>query len=247
MEEKRHILVNKENAYNPDDYKDLEYETIAIRVFNDNEIVDGDVVHVDENGRKWVDTYIEKNTLEAFKKLQASIKEKYGFELEIIEAGRTLEKQNRYYENASKKSVEYAENYVAKPGYSEHHTGRAFDYSIRNPKISSIRNGFVKKCVYKLSKPVMFSMVNNEASKLGLVVRYPLLGRKFTGYKHERWHLTNIGDPALASYLRTRNMPLEKFYEKEDKYADKFDSYKEKFYSNHPEIARDDAQDGMDK
>lgn len=247
MEGKRHILVNKQNKYNADDYADLDYETILIRVFNDNELVDGDIVHIDDNGRKWIETYIEKETLQAFNQLKELAKEKYGVDIEIIEAGRTLEKQDKYYQNAiERKGQEYADNYVAKPGYSEHHTGRALDYSVRIPKVAAIKNPILKKIVYKLKKPVAFTKINNEAAKLGLIVRYPMFGMKFTGYKHERWHLTNVGDPVLASFLRKHNMPLEKFYANASKYAGAYEKFAEEFERKNPDIIASSEDDGMD-
>lgn len=246
MAENKYILVNNDNPYNPENYDNSENVTIQIPVWSDNELVEGDIVHIDEKGKKWVETYIEKATYESFLKLQQLAREKYGVEIEIIEAGRTLAKQTKYFQNAVEdKGQEYADAYVAKPGYSEHHTGLAFDYSLRMPRVRNIKNPVLKNIVYKVKKPVAFAMINNEAAKLGLVLRYPKFGRKFTGYNHERWHLSNVGDPVLASYLRLHNMPLEYFYANASKLSNSYERFAESFTIRHPELVASEDADEM--
>lgn len=226
MDNQDYILVNKNNPYVADNYKDEERVKILIPIA-DYEIIDEDIITIDEKGRKWSETFIAKETYEKFLELQEKVKEKYGIEIQIIEAGRTEKKQEHYYQNAiNNHGQEYADNFVAKPGYSEHHTGRAFDYSIRNPKIARISQPIIKKIVYKLAKPGMFYLVNNEAAKLGLLLRYPMFSKKYTQFKHERWHLTDIKNPILASYLRQKNIPLEKFYAFPKKYAEDYENYR---------------------
>ena len=241
MNKDNYILVNKDNPYVAENYKDEERIKILIPIA-DNEIVeDEDIITIDEKGKKWSETYIAKETYEKFLSLQAKVKEKYGIEIQIIEAGRTEKKQELYFNNAIKNhDEEYANNYVAKPGYSEHHTGRAFDYSLRNPKIAQIKQPIIKKIVYKLAKPGMFYLVNNEAAKLGLLLRYPMFCKKYTQFKHERWHLTDIKNPALASYLRVKNLPLEKFYAYPKKYAEDYENYRVLFEALHSNSKEDD-------
>ena len=246
MAENKYILVNNDNKYNPENYENLDMVTIKIPVWNDNELVEGDVVYTDENGKRWVETFIEKSTYDNFLKLQQLAREKFGLEIEIIEAGRTLAKQAKYFQNAvDAKGQEYADNYVAKPGFSEHHTGYALDYSLRMPRVRNIKNPKLKNIVYKVKKPIAFAMVNNEAAKLGLVLRYPKFGKRYTGYNHERWHLSNVGDPVLASYLRTHNMPLEYFYANASKLANSYERFAESFTKRHPELVASEDADEM--
>lgn len=249
MAKDKYILVNNDNPYNPENYLNSEMVTIQIPVWSDKELVEGDVVHIDDKGKKWVETYIEKSTYESFLQLQQLARDKYGLEIEIIEAGRTLSKQDKYFQNAVEdKGKEYADAYVAKPGYSEHHTGYALDYSLRMPRVRNIKNPKLKNIVYKVKKPIAFAMVNNEAAKLGLVLRYPKFGKRYTGYNHERWHLSNVGDPILASYLRAHNMPLEYFYANASKLEKSYERFAENFVLKHPDFVEpDDGEEMGDK
>lgn len=236
MNDYRHILVNKQNKYNEEDYKDQEVVEIWIPISEEEKIPE-DIIRVDENGREWVKTFIEKDTYDKLLQLQEIVKEKYGYNVKIIEAGRTYNKQEKYFSNAKDRhGLKYANNYVARGDTSEHRTGRAVDYAVSSDKLNQIQNPIIKKIAYKVSKPAIFHIINKEAAQLGLLRRYPLFKRHKTGYKHERWHLTNIKNPALASFLFETHVTLEEFYEKPEKYMPKYEIYKISFYNQHPEL-----------
>ena len=235
-------IVNKENAYNPENY-DLDNRIEILLPITEEEKIDSDDIRYDENGNMFIATYIDKDTYNKFLELQATVKQKYGIDIEITEAGRTIEKQEHYYNSDINKTKDQGNISVAPPGHSEHHTGLAFDYSANNKVLRKLPRGIVKKVAYRLAKPGMFFFVNNEAAKLGLVLRYPKFQTKYTGYMHERWHLSDIKDPVLASYLRYRNMSLEKFYANASKYASDYERFENIYNSTHHEKSNDDEME----
>lgn len=73
-----------------------------------------------------------------------------------------------------------ANNFSAKPGYSEHQTGLAFD-------LNTIDDSFFNTLEY--------DWINNNCYKYGFIVRYPQNKEHITGYKFEPWHLRYVGYP----------------------------------------------------
>jgi LAS superfamily LD-carboxypeptidase LdcB len=255
MAKDKYILVNKENPYNPENYKDVEYVFVEIPIKSDGWLDDDVVVRVENEGTseeiRWTQVKIEKSTYESFYELKEWAMRTFGLEIEIKDAQRCEERQAKYFNNAANdpnRGLKYAEEYIAKPGYSEHQTGYAVDYSLEIPKINAIKHGLVKKVIRKLSRPIAFEIVNTKAAELGLAVRYPLFGKKYTGYRYERWHLSNVGDPILASYLRAHNMPLEYFYANASKLEKSYERFAENFVLNHPDFVEpDDGEEMGDK
>ncbi len=117
----------------------------------------------------------------------------------ILSSGyRTIDKQTELYN----KSVGTAdENLVAKPGYSEHHTGYAIDLKIftANAKTIDMRENEQ-------------AWMEQNCAKYGFVVRYD--GSKFekTGILDESWHYRYVGIPH-ATYMMENNLCLEEYLE----------------------------------
>ena len=80
-----------------------------------------------------------------------------------------------------------ADTYSARPGYSEHQTGLAFDLRFGNGSLISAG-----------SKEARW--VAENAHRHGFIVRYLQGKEHITGYQYEPWHLRYIGDAATAIY-----------------------------------------------
>lgn len=90
--------------------------------------------------------------------------------------------------------------YVAKPGYSEHQTGYAFDFSLIDSEgILNEYDGTGK-----------YSWINENCCKYGFIVRYPQDKTQYTGYGYEPWHFRYVGAPH-ASYMVQNNLCLEEY------------------------------------
>ncbi|MET3557743.1 D-alanyl-D-alanine carboxypeptidase [Streptococcus rupicaprae] len=89
-----------------------------------------------------------------------------------------------------------ADRYSARPGYSEHQTGLAFDVLDGNGQL--------------LEESDAVSWLENHAHDYGFIVRYPADKEKVTGYMGETWHLRYIGQEAKDIY--ESGLTLEEYF-----------------------------------
>lgn len=111
----------------------------------------------------------------------------------ISSSHRTTEYQTRLYENATEA------NYVAKPGYSEHHTGLAVDLKVFTTDKKTVE--------FRENEQ---TWMEENCAKYGFVVRYD--GSKFetTGILDETWHFRYVGVPH-ATYMMENELCLEEY------------------------------------
>lgn len=88
----------------------------------------------------------------------------------------------------------------ARPGYSEHQSGLAFD----------LRNGSGGLFAEGGSDPAAAKWLRDNAYKYGLIVRYPADLTSSTGYSHEEWHMRYVGMTA-AKVIKEQNISLEQY------------------------------------
>ena len=104
---------------------------------------------------------------------------------------------NKYLEQG--KSQEEAERltdeYINKPGTSEHHLGLAVDFN-------NVDEGFENTKAYK--------WLLENASDYGFVLRYPKEKEDITGIEYEPWHWRYVG-PEHAKKMEEQNLCLEEY------------------------------------
>ncbi|WP_455543670.1 M15 family metallopeptidase [Intestinibacter sp.] len=125
--------------------------------------------------------------------------EKDGMSLNIISRYRSYDVQNWIYEKY-KQQYSNIDTFSAKPGYSEHQTGLAFDLS-EKPK-TSVRDAFEFTEEYK--------WLRKNAYKYGFILRYPKGKSNITGYKFEPWHYRYVGENISYS-LKDGDITLEEY------------------------------------
>lgn len=91
----------------------------------------------------------------------------------------------------------YVTNYVAKPGFSEHQTGLAFDIG------STSKNVFVESKEYEW-------MLEN-AHKYGFILHFSKKGEVITGFRSEPWHYRYVGKD-IAKYIYEHKITFEEYY-----------------------------------
>lgn len=91
----------------------------------------------------------------------------------------------------------YVDNYIAKPGFSEHQTGMSIDVA------SKSENTFVQSKEYEW-------MMDN-AYLYGFILRYPKSKEEITGYKCEAWHYRYVGKD-IAKYIKEHNITYDEYY-----------------------------------
>lgn len=181
----------------------------------DSSYVPDNLVVIDQNENNFhnytnpeLKPMIQRDVLEKFHKLQLDAMKENIFI--IIDSGyRSYEYQKDVFEKIkAEKGIEYAKQFVAPPGASEHQTGIAFDFAV-------IRNGNYSDDIQENDKESIWMKEN--AYKYGFILRYPKGKEKITEYSFEPWHFRYVGNP-LATVLYQNDLTLEEYYLKKDKY-----------------------------
>lgn len=145
---------------------------------------------------------LRKEANAAYSKFYQAAKDK-GIEIYSISAYRENEKQELFWNNQVKVyGEEYASQYSAYPGRSEHQLGLAIDVSY-------------KKTGDRLSESVATSpvgeFIESDAYKYGFILRYPKDKVAITNYGYEPWHIRYVGVD-LATKLHKEKLTLEEYY-----------------------------------
>lgn len=98
--------------------------------------------------------------------------------------------------------VASADTYSAKPGFSEHQTGLAFD-------IGGADSAYYLKRVMGGMKEGVWMAQN--APKYGLILRYPEGKQAVTGYIYEPWHFRYVG-VELAQRITASGLTLDEYF-----------------------------------
>lgn len=139
---------------------------------------------------------------EAFNELAAAALTS-GINLQAFSTYRSYDYQvtlyNRYVERDGQ---EAADRYSARPGYSEHQTGLAFDIGEVNHEKHWASNSFGDTEAAK--------WLAANAHQYGFILRYPEGKEEMTGYMHESWHYRYVGKD-MAEQIFKRNITLEEY------------------------------------
>jgi len=136
----------------------------------------------------------------AFEKMaaKAALEE---FNLTAFSTYRSFDYQKELYERyVNKDGKEAADRYSARPGYSEHQTGLAFDIGEVNFEKHWASSTF--------GGTAAGEWVAKNAHRFGFIMRYPLGKEKVTGYMHESWHFRYVG-PVIATEIYKKKGTLE--------------------------------------
>jgi len=140
-------------------------------------------------------TKVECETYSAYQKLKNALAKK-GIMIGIGSAYRSVSDQQelvtRYTAEYGK---DYVEQYVATPGYSEHHTGLAIDLRL----FSS--DGSVSE----------WNQIHEALADYGFILRYLPDKEDITGYSYECWHIRYVGSPEVAHQIMDRWITLEEY------------------------------------
>ncbi|MDV6378500.1 M15 family metallopeptidase [Sporosarcina sp. GW1-11] len=139
---------------------------------------------------------------EAFNELAAAAVTS-GINLQAFSTYRSYDYQvtlyNRYVERDGQ---EAADRYSARPGYSEHQTGLAFDIGEVNHEKYWASTSFGSTEAAK--------WLAAHAYEYGFILRYPKGKEEVTGYMHESWHYRYVGK-ATAEKIFKQNITLEEY------------------------------------
>lgn len=122
--------------------------------------------------------------------------------LTSVSGYRSYAKQSNLYNAKVKKtgSKTKADEYVARPGASEHHLGLAMDVGQKG-KVN-LSEAFAK---YGGGK-----WIRENCWKYGFILRYDEGWEDVTGYEYEPWHVRYVGKE-MAAAIHEKNIPMESF------------------------------------
>lgn len=140
---------------------------------------------------------IEKTVANAFYKM-AEDASKDNLSLMVSSGYRSFKDQeetNQIYLNLY--GQKYVDNYVAKPGFSEHQTAMSLDIASKSVNV------FVNSDEY--------TWMMDNGYKYGFILRYPKSKEDITGYKCEAWHFRYVGKK-IAKYIKEHNITYDEYY-----------------------------------
>lgn len=125
-----------------------------------------------------------------------------GFDISVQYSGfRSYETQAKLYQDyVQSNGQEQADRFSARPGYSEHQTGLAFD----------VLNGAGGLLGSSQNDSQAVTWLAENAHQYGFIVRYLPDKEDITGYMSEPWHIRYVGNVATAIYQSGKT--LEEYY-----------------------------------
>lgn len=128
-----------------------------------------------------------------------------GVSLWIVSGFRSYEKQKTLYNNyVARDGKSAADRYSARPGYSEHQTGLAFDLNSLEQSFGQTKEG---------------KWLASNCWKYGFIIRYQQDKEDITGYMYEPWHVRYLGKD-MAKKVYDSGLCLEEYLDVTSVYAD---------------------------
>ena len=148
------------------------------------------------------DFRVERETYAHFLDLRKDLWDS-GIQIELESAYRSVARQRELTEELRQSEGEdYVKNFVAVPGFSEHHTGLALDITI-------VENGKKINDEY-LQWETPYQKMHRKLAEHGFILRYPPGKADITGYAYESWHCRYVGQE-LAKKIFALGVTLEEY------------------------------------
>ena len=148
---------------------------------------------------------VERTAYEAYQALRADLLAE-GVDIELESCYRSVERQTELWaEYEEKYGPEYCRQYVAVPGFSEHHTGFAIDTNLIQAESQATDEE------REVERARLWEKVHQKLPEYGFILRYMQGKEAITGYSYEPWHLRYVGDPGLAGEIAGQGVTLEEY------------------------------------
>lgn len=126
-----------------------------------------------------------------------------GFDLNAFSGYRSFEYQTTLYNNYVKRDgADAADRYSARPGYSEHQTGLAFDIGEKGKEDLWLTEEF--------GETPAGQWLFAHADEYGFILRFPQNKEHITGYMYESWHYRYVGTE-IAKEINKQDITLEEY------------------------------------
>ncbi len=111
--------------------------------------------------------------------------------------------QALYDQRVAEVGQDAADRLIARPSYSEHHTGLAVDMSFEGNQDCNLHVCF--------ADTRQGQWLADNAQQYGFIIRYPEDAKQITGYSYEPWHLRYVG-VSTAQDVTSRGVTLEEYW-----------------------------------
>lgn len=147
----------------------------------------------------FTEEYIQEEVYESYKLMYKEALNE-GIRFLVTSGYRSYNNQEAVYDDYVKRyGQDYAKNYVAVPGYSEHQTGLALDIFTYGSTMKTF------------DTTEGFKWLSNNAYKYGFILRYPKDKINLTGATYESWHYRYVGKN-IAKQIYEENISFEEYY-----------------------------------
>ena len=147
----------------------------------------------------------ETEAYEAYLELKKDL-EADGVKIDLDSAYRSVEAQQEIVKDFTEKyGEEYVKQYVAVPGYSEHHTGLALDLYLNIDGKDVIYNEDL------VQYPEVWKKIHEKLADHGFILRYLEGKESITGFNYEPWHIRYVKDKAVAKEIMDKGITLEEY------------------------------------
>ena len=151
---------------------------------------------------------VERTAYKAYLALKKDLMENEGIDVDLDSAYRSVQYQQDILERFTEKyGAAYAARTVAKPGYSEHHTGLALDLYFRYDGIEVYENEDL------IQYPEIWKKIHARLTDYGFILRYPGGKDGTVDYTYEPWHIRYVGEKAAKEIEATPGLSLEDYLE----------------------------------
>lgn len=190
------VDVQPETVQNPED--------ITVLVNKTHQIPEGwkpnDLVDVIDSHQQ-----LRKEAAKAYEEFYQATK-KQGIKCYAISGYRTNDTQSLYWNRQVQiRGEEYASQYSAYPGRSEHQLGLAIDVSYQATG---------DRLTEKVADSEIGKFIISDGYKYGFILRYPKDKVSITNYGYEPWHMRYVGKE-LAKKIHDSGLTLEEYTNKE--------------------------------
>lgn len=138
----------------------------------------------------------------ALEEMYQAAKDEAKITLKSVSGYRSYDKQMNIYKNKLERvgSKSKADEYVARPGASEHQLGMAMDVGQKDKVNLNAAFGSTKGGKW----------IRENCWRYGFIIRYDEGWEDITGYEYEPWHVRYVGKE-LAEKIHEQNVPLETY------------------------------------
>lgn len=138
---------------------------------------------------------LDSQATQALDKLQKAA-ENAGYSIPTLSAYRSYDYQGTLYNNyVARDGQAAADTYSARPGFSEHQSGLAFDVGELDDNYGNTAAG---------------TWLREHCHEFGFIIRYPKGKESITGYMYEPWHIRYVGKD-VAAQIYQKNVTLEEY------------------------------------